>query len=154
MEAICSSEKSVDFQRTTWHYIPGDRTPLFLICSYLAIVVFTVVGTQGHVKYSSTGQYNEESVRYLWSVCENKWNMRQNNSSLSMAISEGKVYEIIQRWANRCSWYAFYVAIDCNVCWSYGADGSAYPGQPMINKLMILHPKWSSIKEGSDAIVA
>jgi hypothetical protein len=68
MEAICSSEKSVDFQRTTRHYIPGDRTPSVLICTYLAIVVFTVVGTQ-----------------------------------LSMAISEGKVYENIQRLVNRCS---------------------------------------------------
>jgi hypothetical protein len=26
MEAICSSETSVDFQRTTWRYIPEDRT--------------------------------------------------------------------------------------------------------------------------------
>jgi hypothetical protein len=24
MEAICSSETSVDFQRTTWCYMPGD----------------------------------------------------------------------------------------------------------------------------------
>jgi hypothetical protein len=26
METICSSETSVDFQRTTWRYIPEDRT--------------------------------------------------------------------------------------------------------------------------------
>jgi hypothetical protein len=26
MEAKCSSETSVDFQRTTWPYIPEDRT--------------------------------------------------------------------------------------------------------------------------------
>jgi hypothetical protein len=26
MEAICSSETSVDFQRTTWRYIPEDST--------------------------------------------------------------------------------------------------------------------------------
>jgi hypothetical protein len=26
MEAICSAENSVDFQRATWHYIPEDRT--------------------------------------------------------------------------------------------------------------------------------
>jgi hypothetical protein len=26
MEAICSSETSVDFKRTTWRYIPEDRT--------------------------------------------------------------------------------------------------------------------------------
>jgi hypothetical protein len=26
MEVTCSSETSVDFQRTTWHYIPEDRT--------------------------------------------------------------------------------------------------------------------------------
>jgi hypothetical protein len=26
MEAICSSEKSVDFQQTTWHYIPEHST--------------------------------------------------------------------------------------------------------------------------------
>jgi hypothetical protein len=29
MEAICSSETSVDFQRTTWNYIPEDSTFLF-----------------------------------------------------------------------------------------------------------------------------
>jgi hypothetical protein len=27
MEAICSSETSVDFQLTTWTYIPEDGTP-------------------------------------------------------------------------------------------------------------------------------
>jgi hypothetical protein len=27
METICSSETSVDFYRTTWHYIPEVRTP-------------------------------------------------------------------------------------------------------------------------------
>jgi hypothetical protein len=26
MEGICSSETSIDFQRTTWRYIPEDRT--------------------------------------------------------------------------------------------------------------------------------
>jgi hypothetical protein len=26
MEAMCSSEMSVDFQQTTWHYIPEDST--------------------------------------------------------------------------------------------------------------------------------
>jgi hypothetical protein len=26
MEALCSSETSVDFQRTTWHYTPKDNT--------------------------------------------------------------------------------------------------------------------------------
>jgi hypothetical protein len=26
MEAICSSETSVDFQQTTWRYIPEDNT--------------------------------------------------------------------------------------------------------------------------------
>jgi hypothetical protein len=29
MQAICSSETSADFQRTTWHYIPEDSTLKF-----------------------------------------------------------------------------------------------------------------------------
>jgi hypothetical protein len=28
MEAMCFSEMSVDFQQTTWHYIPDDNPPL------------------------------------------------------------------------------------------------------------------------------
>jgi hypothetical protein len=30
MEAICSSETFVDFQRTTLHYIPEDSTLLYI----------------------------------------------------------------------------------------------------------------------------
>jgi hypothetical protein len=34
MEEICSSETSVDFQRTTQRYIPEDRTPCILSNKY------------------------------------------------------------------------------------------------------------------------
>jgi hypothetical protein len=33
MEAICSSETSVDYQRTTWHYIPDDSKTSVLASS-------------------------------------------------------------------------------------------------------------------------
>jgi hypothetical protein len=32
MEALCSSETSVDFQWTTWHYIPEDGTLHVYVC--------------------------------------------------------------------------------------------------------------------------
>jgi hypothetical protein len=32
MEATCSSKTLVDFQRTTWHYIPEDRTLGWVLC--------------------------------------------------------------------------------------------------------------------------
>jgi hypothetical protein len=32
VEAKCSSEMSVDFQRTTQHYIPEDRTLKYTVC--------------------------------------------------------------------------------------------------------------------------
>jgi hypothetical protein len=34
MDMICFSRASVDFQRTTWHYIPRDRT-LLINCLYI-----------------------------------------------------------------------------------------------------------------------
>jgi hypothetical protein len=42
MEATYSSETSIDFQRTTWHYIPEDRThsPVCLIISKIKYVSF------------------------------------------------------------------------------------------------------------------
>jgi hypothetical protein len=35
MEATCSSETSVEFQRNTRHYTPEDRTPLKHLCENL-----------------------------------------------------------------------------------------------------------------------
>jgi hypothetical protein len=40
MEAICLSETSVDFQRTTRHYIQEDSTLLCIFCLFRAIVIF------------------------------------------------------------------------------------------------------------------
>jgi hypothetical protein len=54
----------------------------------------------------------------IFVVCVWKRVKHAAQQQVSTAMSEGKVYENIQRWANRCSWYAFYVAIDCHVCWS------------------------------------
>jgi hypothetical protein len=35
LEVTCSSEKAADFQQTTWHYIPEDRTLHNLHCENL-----------------------------------------------------------------------------------------------------------------------
>jgi hypothetical protein len=54
MEAICSSETSVDSEWTTQRYIPEDSplsSPVFvnktLIISYLAIVFYSVLRAEG-----------------------------------------------------------------------------------------------------------
>jgi hypothetical protein len=39
MEAICSSETSVDTQRTTRHYIPDDGTLYFLVLLWLLLIL-------------------------------------------------------------------------------------------------------------------
>jgi hypothetical protein len=47
MEAIHSSETSVDFQRATRRYIPGVRTLLNNVCSHLAAVPTPASVTSG-----------------------------------------------------------------------------------------------------------
>jgi hypothetical protein len=43
-----------------------------------------------------------------------------------------KVYEGVEYIRSRADdcWSAFWAAIDCNMCWGYGAYRSAFPGQP------------------------
>jgi hypothetical protein len=40
MQATCSHETSVDFQRTTWRYIPEDRTLYAYRCENLKSYIY------------------------------------------------------------------------------------------------------------------
>jgi hypothetical protein len=56
MEATCFSKTSVDFQRTTQHYIPKDRTRQLIFIQIFCIIAFTYC-------------YNIDCVTH-WAICQ------------------------------------------------------------------------------------
>jgi hypothetical protein len=62
MEAICFSETSVDFQRTTWHYIPEDSTlDQRIICFYGTQTFITMIAKS---EMSNTGRHLRQYGQY------------------------------------------------------------------------------------------
>jgi hypothetical protein len=66
MAATCSSETSVDFQRTTWRYIPEDETltsisSLFPCTDYMSLKPRRVSVTQDHLQ----GVYSIKEKFYI-----------------------------------------------------------------------------------------
>jgi hypothetical protein len=76
MEAICSSETSINFQRTTWYYIPENSTlhnhscetsnPIFLVLTEILRVILNVG--------AETRLGRKQNIRYFCSI-ENKAGM-------------------------------------------------------------------------------
>jgi hypothetical protein len=48
MDAICSSERSVDTQRTTQRYIPEDGTLLILLLLNILEIAVSILGVKDH----------------------------------------------------------------------------------------------------------
>jgi hypothetical protein len=62
MEAICFSETSVDFQRTTRSYIPEDGTLLFII--YALHPIFGAIKSRRVRRMGHAARAGEMSVAY------------------------------------------------------------------------------------------
>jgi uncharacterized membrane protein len=69
MEAICSSEKSIDFQRTTRRYIPEDRTLHNHRCenlkSYVLLTLYIVYFALMMVIKYSEGDMTFSSIAFI-----------------------------------------------------------------------------------------
>jgi hypothetical protein len=79
MEATCSSEPSVDFQRATWHYIPEDN--ILHVYYYHTIVILVM-----EERYLNDIKINHE-------VCQ--------GCSLPLTIISIYLKDVIQEWKTR-----------------------------------------------------
>jgi hypothetical protein len=52
MEAACSSELSIDFQRTTWLYIPEDGTTIHNFVRYINYAILMKFHQANEVRYN------------------------------------------------------------------------------------------------------
>jgi hypothetical protein len=72
MEAICSSKMLVDFQQTTWHYIPEDSTVLSsLIFSRGIIVPYIEIQFRLHFQVLAYNDVDDDVwclLHFLWSI--------------------------------------------------------------------------------------
>jgi hypothetical protein len=64
MEARCSPETSVDFQRITRRYIPEDRSRHTHLCGVLKLYIYVYTGARGSVVGCTMLQAGRSQVRF------------------------------------------------------------------------------------------
>jgi hypothetical protein len=99
MESTCSSETSVDFQRTTWRYIPDDRTLHDHRCDNLKFCK----GSFKHFMFRQENEFLKKQAEYL----------RAFSLSCVWILNKDNIYTTCKKMAGLC---AHYESVCLHVC--------------------------------------